>query len=367
MKPKYIHELKAWPHFTWDKDLIALKLEQVRLNQGKLLGKMERLGFKTKEEAILQTLTEDILKTSEIEGEVLDRNQVRSSVARRLGIEAVGLIKSERSVEGVVEMMIDATQKYKAALTTERLFAWHAALFPTGRSGMSKIRVGQWRDDSNGPMQVISGPIGKSKIHFQAPAAKKINTEMRQFLTWANGKEKEASLIRAGIAHLWLVTIHPFEDGNGRIARAIADMFLARSEQSPQRFYSMSAQINAERKAYYNILESTQGGGLDITNWLDWFLSCLDGALANSESILAAVLKKATFWETHISISFNNRQRKIVNRLLDGFDGKLTSSKWALLTKCSQDTASRDIGELLKNKILKKNPGGGRNTSYSLF
>ncbi len=367
MNPKYIHELKGWPHFTWDKDLISLKLEQVRLNQGRLIGKMERLGFKTQEEAVLQTLTEDILKTSEIEGEVLDRNQVRSSVARQLGMDAFGLIKSERSVDGVVEMMIDATQKYEARLTTERLFAWHAALFPTGRSGMSKILVGEWRDDSNGPMQVISGPIGKSKIHFQAPAAKKLNTEMRLFLTWANGKKKEASLVRAGIAHLWLVTIHPFEDGNGRIARAIADMFLAQSEDSPQRFYSMSAQINAERKAYYNILESTQSGSLDITNWLDWFLSCLDRALANSESILAAVLKKATFWETHISVNFNDRQRKIVNRLLDGFDGKLTSSKWALLAKCSQDTASRDIGELIKNKILKKNSGGGRNTSYSLF
>jgi Fic family protein len=367
MRPKYIHELKGWPCITWDKDLVALKLEQVRLNQGRLIGKMERLGFKIQEEAVLQTLTEDILKTSEIEGEILDRNQVRSSVARQLGMDVIGLVKSERSVEGVVEMMLDATQKYKEPLTSERLFAWHAALFPTGRSGMTKIQVGKWRDDSSGPMQVISGPIGKSKVHFQAPDSRNLKTEMHQFLTWANGKKKEDSLLRAGIAHLWFVTIHSFEDGNGRMARAIADMFLAKSEDSPQRFYSMSAQISTERKDYYNILESTQKGSLDITKWLDWFLSCLDRALANSESILAVVLKKAMFWETHIDINLNDRQRKLINRLLDGFEGKLTSSKWALIAKCSQDTASRDINELLKSKILKKNPGGGRNTSYSLF
>jgi len=319
MSTQYIHNLKRWPNFTWDKDLIALKLEQVRLNQGRLIGKMERLGFKAREEAVLQTLTEDILKTSEIEGDVLDRNQVRSSVARHLGLDVVGLVKSERSVEGVVEMMLDATQKYKVPLTSERLFAWHAALFPTGRSGMTKILVGKWRDDSKGPMQVISGPIGKSKTHFQAPDAKKLKVEMRQFLTWANGKKKEDSLLRAGIAHLWFITIHPLEDGNGRIARAIADMFLAKSEDSPQRFYSMSAQICAERKDYYNILESTQKGSLDITKWLDWFLSCLDRALSNSESILATVLKKATFWEDHINVNLNDRQRKVINRLLDGF------------------------------------------------
>ena len=367
MTTRYIHELKGWPRFTWNKDLIALKLEQVRLNQGRLIGKMERLGFKTQEEAVLQTLTEDILKTSEIEGEVLDRNQVRSSVARQLGMDVLGLVKSERSVEGVVEMMLDATQKYKASLTGERLFAWHAALFPTGRSGMTKILVGKWRDDSNGPMQVISGPIGKSKVHYQAPDAKKLKAEMSQFLTWANGKKKEDSLLRAGIAHLWFVTIHPFEDGNGRIGRAIADMFLAKSEDSPQRFYSMSAQISTERNDYYNILESTQKSSLDITKWLDWFLSCLDRALANSESILAVVLKKTTFWETHMHVNLNDRQRKVINRLLDGFEGNLTSSKWSAIAKCSQDTASRDIDDLLKNKILKKNPGGGRNTSYSLF
>jgi Fic family protein len=363
----YIHKLKNWPSFTWDKDHLNLRLEQVRLKQGRLIGKMERLGFKIQEEAVLQTLTEDILKTSEIEGEVLDRNQVRSSIARKLGMDIVGLVKSDRNIEGVVEMMLDATLKYMQPLTEERLFSWHAALFPTGRSGMTKIIVGNWRDDSNGPMQVISGPIGKSKIHFEAPNAKKLKKEMRQFLNWANCKKMEDSLICAGIAHLWFVTIHPFEDGNGRIARAIADMFLAKSEDSPQRFYSMSTQINTERKEYYSILESTQKGSLNITDWLDWFLSCLDRALVNSEFILSTVLKKATFWETHLHVNFNDRQRKVINRLLDGFNGNLTSSKWALLAKCSQDTASRDIDELLKNKILKKNPGGGRNTSYSLL
>jgi len=367
MSQKYIHELKDWPGFTWDNDFIALKLELVRLNQGRLIGKMEKLGFKTREEALLQTLTEDVLKSSEIEGEVLDRTQVRSSVARQLGMDVVGMVKSERSIEGIVELMLDATQKYKAPLTSERLHAWHAALFPTGRSGMTKISVGKWRDDSNGPMQVVSGPIGKSKIHYQAPGAEILQKEMRRFLTWANGKKKEDSLLRAGIAHLWFITVHPFEDGNGRIARAIADMFLARSEDSSRRFYSMSAQISVERKDYYNILESTQKNSLDITRWLDWFLSCLDRALANSETILGTVLRKATFWEDHINTNLNNRQRKVINRLLDGFEGKLTSSKWASLAKCSQDTASRDIDELLKNKILKKNPGGGRNTSYSLL
>lgn len=274
---------------------------------------------------------------------------------------------SERTVDGVVEMMLDATQKYKAPLTAKRLHSWHAALFPTGRSGMTKILVAKWRHDSNGPMQVISGPIGKSKVHFQAPDAKKLKKEMDQFLSWANDHKKEDSLFCAAIAHLWLITIHPFEDGSSRIARAIADMYLAKSEDSPQRFYSMSAQICIERKDYYNILELTQKGNLDITDWLDWFLDCLDRALINSETILSSVLKKATFWENLINVNMNERQRKLLNRLLDGFEGNLTSSKWAAIAKCSQDTASRDIDELIKLKILKKNPGGGRNTSYSLF
>ncbi len=367
MKPKYIHEMKDWPKFTWNQDRLVLSLEQVRLKQGKLIGKMNHLGFKTQEEAVLQTLTEDILKTSEIEGEILDRKQVRSSIARKLGMDIGGLVNSERNVEGAVEMMLDATQKYREPLTAERLFNWHAALFPTGHSGMTKILVGNWRDDSNGPMQVISGSISNPKVHFQAPGANKIEKEMKKILDWANGRKTEDSLIRAGIAHLWFITIHPFEDGNGRIARAVADMFLAKSEDSNRRFYSMSAQINTDRKAYYKILESTQKGNLDITDWLYWFLCCLNRAIENSDSILSNILKKATFWETHQGFSFNDRQRKMINRLLDGFEGNLTSSKWSKITKCSQDTASRDIAELLKNKILKKNPGGGRSTSYSLI
>ncbi len=365
MATKYIYEHKDWPDFTWDSVVLNSKLEQVRLMQGRLFGKMEALGFTLREEAVLQTLTEDVLKTSEIEGEELDRNQVRSSIARRLGMDVVGLVRSDREVEGVVEMMLDATQNYQKILSPDRLFSWHAALFPTGRSGMNKIQVGHWRDDSEGPMQVISGPPGKTKVHFRAPEAKRLNKEMSKFFKWFNEKKSVDSIFCAGIAHLWFVTIHPFDDGNGRIGRAIADMSLARSEDSPKRFYSMSAQICADRKNYYEILEITQKGGLDITRWLDWFLSCLEKALLNAEMVFASVIKKAKFWEAHMHIQFNDRQKKVLNHLLDGFEGKLTSSKWAAMCKCSQDTASRDIEELVKRKILKKDPGGGRSTSYS--
>jgi Fic family protein len=277
-----------------------------------------------------------------------------------------GLAKADRNIEGVVEMMLDATQKYDESLTTGRLFGWHSALFSTGRSGMTKIRVGKWRDDKDGPMQVVSGPMGKTKIHFEAPHANRVSHEMKAFISWFNSKKQIDSVLKAALSHLWLVTIHPFDDGNGRIARAITDMALARSEGSSQRFYSMSAQIILERSAYYNILESTQKGDLDITNWLEWFLDCLSRAFDGAESILRSVLKKTRFWEAHDEDGFNERQRKVVNRLLDGFDGKLTSSKWASLAKCSQDTASRDIEDLLKRKVLVKNPGGGRSTSYSL-
>lgn len=363
---KYIHELKNWPEFHWDQDRLTDKLASVRHQQGRLIGRMEALGFKLRTEAVLQTLTEDVLKSSEIEGEMLDKEQVRSSVARRLGMDIGGLVPADRDVEGVVEMMLDATQKYTQELTKERLFDWHASLFPTGRSGMGKIRVGQWRDDSEGPMQVVSGPIGKEKVHYQAPAAKQVNREIRTFLTWFNGKDSIDPVLKAALAHLWFVTIHPFEDGNGRIARALTDMILARSENSPQRFYSMSAQIQMERKTYYDILETTQKGKLDISDWLEWFLDCLNRAFGGAETILGDVLQKAAFWEQHGDASLNDRQRKILNRVLDGFEGKLTSSKWAKLGKCSQDTASRDIDDLLKRGILVKNPGGGRSTSYSL-
>ena len=367
MKTKYIHELKKWPEFHWNQEQIAEKLAAVRHRQGRLIGRMEGLGFTLRAEAVLQSLTEEVLKTSEIEGEKLDRGQVRSSLARRLGMDMGGLTRADRSVEGIVEMMLDATQKYDATLTTDRLFGWHSSLFPTGRSGMSKIRVGKWRDDSDGPMQVVSGPVGKSKVHYQAPDADHLNQEMKVFLAWFNSKKRLDAVLKAAIAHLWFVTIHPFEDGNGRIARAVADMALARSEKSPQRFYSMSAQISLERKDYYDILESTQKGSLDITEWLEWFLDCLARAFEGAEAILVSVLKKTRFWETHGVEQFNSRQRKVLNRLLDGFEGKMTSSKWATLAKCSQDSANRDIADLVKRKIFTRNPGGGRSTSYSLI
>jgi len=358
----YNHELKGWPNFTWSQKRLAEPQAALRHRQGRLLGRMEALGFPLRAEAVLQTLTQDVLKSSEIEGERLDRDQVRSSLARRLGMDIGALTPADRNVEGVVEMMLDATQKFAAPLTVERLFDWHAALFPTGRSGLTRIRVGVWRD---GPMRVVSGPMGHERVHFEAPGAERIDQEMYAFLDWFNA-DNAAWVLKAGVAHLWFVTIHPFADGNGRMARAIADLALARSENTAQRFYSMSAQIREERSAYYDILESTQTGGLDITPWLEWFLGCLDRALQGAQTALAAVLRKARFWERLAGASFNDRQRAIINRLLNGFEGKLTSSKWAKLAKCSPDTALRDIDDLVKRGILKKDAAGGRSTSYSL-
>lgn len=368
----FIHELAAWPNFTWDKDRLATPLAAVRHRQGRLIGKMGALGFGLRNEAVLRTITEDVLKSSEIEGEILDKDQVRSSIARRLGIDIGALTEADRHVEGVVQMMLDATQKFAEPLTRKRLFAWHAALFPTGQSGMNPIRVGAWRDDASGPMQVVSGPAGRERVHYQAPDASKLPHETRAFLQWFNDADGSLDpVLKAGLAHLWFVTIHPFDDGNGRIARAIADMALARSEGSPQRFYSMSAQIRTERETYYELLERTQRvspdiAALDVTGWLVWFIGCLDRAFESSETTLAAVLEKAGFWETHAGESFNERQRAIVNRMLDGFEGKLTSSKWAALAKCSQDTASRDIDDLVSRLILAREPAGGRSTSYAL-
>lgn len=362
----YIHELKGWPTFRWDEKKLAAPLAAVRHKQGRLIGRMEALGFPLRNEATLQTLTEEVIKSSEIEGEILDREQVRSSIARRLGMDVGGLAASDRHVEGVVEMILDATERYGEPLTDERVFAWHAALFPTGRSGMSKITVGAWRNDATGPMQVVSGPISRERVHFEAPAARQLKKEMKVFLAWYNDGKALDPVLKAAMAHLWFVTIHPFDDGNGRIARAIADQALARSESYAQRFYSMSAQIRKERKAYYDMLEATQKGDLDITEWLLWFLACLDRAFDGAEAILAAVLTKARFWETHSATPLNQRQRLMLNRLLDGFEGKLTSSKWAAIAKCSQDTASRDIDDLIKRGILSKDAAGGRSTSYSL-
>jgi Fic family protein len=362
----YIHELEGWPRFEWSSQDLAEQLAAVRHRQGRLLGRMEALGFELRAEAVLQTLTEDVLKSSEIEGEILDKEQVRSSIARRLGMNIGALAPVDRDVEGVVEMMLDATQNYRMPLTDERLFAWHAALFPTGRSGMTKIIVGAWRDEASGPMQVVSGPIGREKVHYEAPAAARLEGEMTAFVEWFNGGAPLDPVLKATVAHLWFVTIHPFEDGNGRIARAIADMMLARSEGSPQRFYSMSSQIRLERKDYYAILERTQKGDLDITAWQRWFLGCLDRAFDGAEGILANVLRKARFWEAIAGQPLNERQRKVVNRLLDGFEGKLTSSKWAVLTKTSPDTALRDINDLVLRGVLVRDEAGGRSTSYSL-
>jgi Fic family protein len=362
----YIYERKGWPKLAWDRAMLADKLAHVRHHQGRLIGRMEGLGFSLRNEAVLQTLTQDVLKTSDIEGEKLDQDQVRSSIARRLGLDIGGLTPSDRNVDGVVEMMLDATQSYAGPLTKDRLFAWHAALFPAGYSGMHRITVGDWRDDKSGPMRVVSGAIGKEKVHFQAPPTERLPKEMQAFLTWFNKAIDLDPVIKAGIAHLRFVTIHPFEDGNGRIARAIADMALARSEECAQRFYSMSAQIRQERNAYYDMLEKTQRGGLDVTAWLEWFLNCLDRAFHRAESTLGNVQRKARFWEDHLRDGLNDRQGLIINRLFDGFEGKLTSSKWAKIAKCSQDTASRDINDLLRKKILVKDPAGGRSTSYSL-
>ena len=363
---RYIHERPAWPDFHWDDKALSEQLAAVRHRQGRLIGRMEALGFSLRTEAVLQTLTQDVLKSSEIEGENLDREQVRSSIARRLGMDAGAITTADRDVEGVVEMMLDATQNYQAPLTKERLFGWHAALFPTGRSGMSRIIVGNWRDDAKGPMQVVSGPVGREQVYFEAPAAAKVDGEIGTFLRWFEAKAPVDPVLKAAVAHLWFVTIHPLEDGNGRIARAIADMALARSENSSQRFYSMSAQIRLERTAYYDKLEATQKGDLDITEWLSWFLGCLDRAFDGAEGTLAHVFEKARFWERHQGADFNERQRDIINRLLDGFTGKLTSSKWAKIEKCSPDTALRDINGLLERGVLAKEAAGGRSTSYVL-
>jgi Fic family protein len=363
----YIHERKDWPEFRWDEARIAVLLAEARHLQGRLLGRMEALGFQLREEATLQTLTADVVKTSEIEGEKLDARQVRSSIARRMGMDIGALPPIDRNVEGIVEVMLDATRKHALPLTQERLSGWHAALFPTGRSGMRRITVGGWRTDETGPMQVVSGPIGRETVHYEAPGHERLKKEMARFIKWFNAPPEMDPVIKSALAHFWFVTIHPFDDGNGRIARAIADLMLARSEKSPQRFYSMSAQIQRERNAYYDVLENCQKGTLDITPWAEWFLNCLKRALGSSEQTLEAVLVKARFWKSHAGESFNDRQRKVINRLLDGFEGKLTSSKWAKLTKCSQDTALRDISDLLDRRILRKDEAGGRSTSYRIL
>ena len=362
----YIWQRPEWPQFQQNADLLVKPLAHARHIQGKLLGRMEAVGFELRSVAALRTLTQDVVKTSEIEGEFLAPEQVRSSIANRLGLDIGGLPNADRQVDGAVEMALDATRNHAAPLTEERLFAWHAALFPTGRSGMRRIRAGRWRDDADGPMEVVSGPIGRQRVHYSAPPAERLGAEMSKFLEWFEGPPPVEPVLAAGLAHLWFVTIHPFDDGNGRIARAIADMALARSEESPERFYSMSAQIRLERKDYYDILETTQKSGLDITHWQSWFLECLARAIDNARHTLDTVLTKSRFWQAHSAKSLNERQVKILNRLLDGFDGKLTSSKWATMNRCSQDTANRDIRDLMDRGLLVRSQAGGRSTSYEI-
>lgn len=362
----FIYQRNNWPDFTWNNDELLNLLSEARNLQGRLIGKMGSLGFDLRNEALLDTLTLDVLKSSEIEGEFLNPEQVRSSIARRLGIEIAGSVESDRNVDGVVEMMLDATQNCFEPLTAERLFDWHAALFPTGRSGMHKITVAKWREDTTGPMQVVSGAMGKEKVHFQAPDSSVLENEMNWFLDWFNNYTETDLVIKAAVVHLWFVTIHPFDDGNGRIARALTDMLLAQSDKSNQRFYSMSAQIRVERKQYYEQLEKAQKGDLDVTEWIKWFLHCLINALNSTDSVLTRVLFKADFWNKYSKTSINERQKKVLNRILDGFEGKLTSSKWSKIAKCSKDTAIRDINDLIEKDILKRESAGGRSTNYEL-
>ncbi len=362
----YIHERSDWPRFRWDQAKLAGLLADVRHRQGRLLGHMEGLGFQLRQEAVLKTLTDDVLKSSEIEGERLDAEQVRSSIARRLGMDIGALKRADRNVEGVVEMMLDATRHYEKPLTKDRLFSWHAALFPTGRSGMTKIVVGGWRKDSTGPMQVVSGVIGRERVHYEAPRAGRVNKDMTAFLAWFNLASDEDLVIRAGLAHLWFVTVHPFDDGNGRIARAIADMMLAQSEDSFQRFYSMSAQIRQERKDYYDILERTQKGKMDVSLWMEWFLGCLGRAIEGAQTSLAGVLTKARFWESVAGVALNERQREMLNRVVEGIEGPLTNAKWAKMAKCSADTALRDLQYLVDRGVLVRGEAGGRSTWYEI-
>jgi Fic family protein len=362
----YIWQSEDWPSWRYNLSALAEPLTEVSRAQGQLLGRLADIGLALRDQASLTALTEDVVKTSEIEGEILSLVSVRSSIARRLGVDIGAVAPVDRNVEGVVEMVLDASQNCTQRLSAKRLQAWHASLFPSGYSGMTKIAIGQWRNDSDGPMQVVSGSVGRRKVHFEAPPARTLAAEMTRFLTWANNQTSEPALIKAGLAHLWFVTLHPFDDGNGRIARAVGDLFLARADGSAQRFYSLSAQIQRERKDYYNTLERTQKGSLDVTAWLLWFLGTLARAITSAQSTLDSVLAKARFWQSLAGLSLNERQVKMLNHLLDGFEGKLTSSKWAVINTCSPDTALRDITYLLELGVLKKSAGGGRSSAYAL-
>ncbi len=359
----YLHERKEWWHFRFDAAAVMNPLASVRAKQGLLLGELSALGFSIQDEAVLENLTLEVVKSSEIEGENLNLSQVRSSIALRLGIPTTNVTSSTRYIDGVVEMMLDATQHFDTELSDERLFGWHNVLFPTGMSGLYKIDVGCYRSHE---MQVVSGPMGHEQVHYQAPEPERIADEMKRFVAWFNHDDSLDPVLKAAVAHLWFVTIHPFDDGNGRIARALTEMLLARSDNNARRFYSMSNQIQIDKKQYYKILELTQKGSGDITEWLLWFLKCLQSSLDSTDMTLKSVMAKARFWESHTEMRFNDRQKKIINMLYDGFFGKLNTSKWAKIAKCSTDTALNDINDLVKKGVLRKNEGGGRSTSYSL-
>jgi len=361
--PSYIHQSKSWPHFIWDEKKLLPLLAEVRHLQGYLMGKASILGFELKDSTNLENLVQDVIQSSEIEGEHLNPKLVRSSIAIRLGLDNSGLEPSDRYIDGMVDMMLDATQNNNKLLHKERLFGWHSALFPGGRSGMIKIEAGCWR---TGEMQVVSGPMGRERVHFQAPAPDRLEKEMKKFIRWFNSENVADPVLKAAVAHLWFITIHPFDDGNGRIARAITDMQLSLSDGMNQRFYSMSAQVKKEKKAYYSLLERTQKGNLDITDWVSWFLDCLKKAILSSSAIMDKVLRKHGFWAKNAVLVSNERQKKMLDKLLDGFKGHLTSSKWAKITKTSPDTALRDINDLVKKGILKKAASGGRSTNYLL-
>lgn len=362
----YIWQSNDWPTWHFDLAALAVPMAEVSRAQGLLLGRLADVGMDLRDLASLAALTEDVVKTSEIEGEHLDVESVRSSIARRLGVDIGALAQIDRHVDGVVEMVLDATANCHAPVSRERLFGWHAALFPTGYSGLSRIKVGGWRDDAGGPMQVVSGPLGRQRVHFQAPPASRLEAEISGFLDWVNGASNEPPLLKAGLGHLWFVTLHPFDDGNGRMGRAIGDLLLARADGSPQRFYSLSAQIQRERKAYYNILERTQRQSMDVTEWLAWFLNTLQRAVDQAQHTLDSVLNRTRFWQRWATTPLNKRQVKLINSLLDGFEGKLTTSKWAVIAKCSADTALRDINDLLALGVLRKMDAGGRSTGYEL-
>lgn len=359
----YIHERHNWTDFKWNGEEILNLLSEVRHMQGKLIGKVELLGFELKEEANLETLIQDVVQSSEIEGEILNPEQVRSSIANRLGLDNSGMLPSDRHIDGVVDMMLDATQNADKTLSTERLFAWHGSLFPTGRSGLFKIEVAQWR---TGDMQVVSGGMGREVVHLEAPKPQRLEEEMTKLIAWFNMDANIDPVLKAAIVHLWFATIHPFDDGNGRIARALTDMQLSKSDGVNQRFYSMSAQIKQKRKEYYAVLEKTQKGDSDITNWIVWFLNCLKEAIISSDTIIDKVVRKHQFWILHESKIANVRQRMMLNKLMDNFEGNLTSSKWAKITKVSADTALRDITDLVNKEVLSKTKSGGRSTNYEL-